>query len=65
VLQVDDLERIADQLARRLSFDIVGLGAGERGLLVTDPDGHAVMLVERAAASRVSNLEQGASERMP
>ena len=69
VLQVDDLERIAGQLARRparlLSRGIVGLGAGERGLLVTDPDGHAVMLVERAAASRVSNLEQGASERMP
>lgn len=52
VLEVDDLEQLADRLTQRLarfvSAGIVDLGEVGRGLLVKDPDGHALMLVQRA-----------------
>ena len=52
VLEVDDLERLAGHLTQRrahfVSPGIVDLGAEGRGLLVKDPDGHALMLVQPA-----------------
>lgn len=51
VLEVDDVQQIADQLTQRrarfVSPGVVDLAGEGRGLLVKDPDGHALMLVQR------------------